>query len=1845
MVSRFDSGSSGQDFLARQRSIIFHSFLSIILLLGLFLGFSNATALAASALSGVSLAIMPTSPCAVKSTITLTATANGGGSVVYQFLVNGVVVQDYAAGAVCTWTPTTAGTFPLTVKVKDLSVASPKVYASTAVSCTIKPLLSAVNLTVTPVGPRPVNTPITMKAAATGGANVVYQFLANGVPIQNYSASTTCTWTPNASGNYLLLVQAKDMHGSGIEISSSAVNYTVTDALMAVYMDAQNFAPQSFARYALASAAMLASPTEIMTAGTPITLMANAEGGANIVYRFLVNGVVAQAYKATNVYTWTPKTTGNYALVVTAKDLNGSTTEVASVALNYTIIPALSAVKLSAPSAPRPTTATIPLTAGATGGKTVVYQFLVNDVIVQDYSDSATCTWTPDTAGACTLQVRACDLDGADPSKAVSSTVLKYTITPVLTAVALTATPVAPRPVNTPITLRATATGGASLAYQYLVNGVIIHSYGFDPTCTWIPRAAGSYLLVAQAKDLNGDGTVLSSSAVEYTITDALSAVTVGVQNPDNPGLASSFFATPNIPATQTFLNTTGTPITLVAGAAGGANVVYQFLINGVVMQSYKATTTYTWTPNTAGSYSIVVKAKDLNGAGTEYASAVLKYTIAQALTAVSLTAAPASSCPVNTAVKLTAMPVGGSAVLYQFLVNGMVARDYAATAGYTWTPTTSGSYTLQVIARNLNGAGAEISSAVMNFSVNPPLSAVSLAVSPAPKQRTNSTITLQATATGGANVVYQFRINGVIVQSFGATASYAWRPATAGNYTLKAEAKDLNGKSTQIFASSQLSYEITDPLIAVSLVPPVPHAVYDPIGLTAVATGGTNRVYQFWANGTVVQDYSRNANATWTPTAVGAYSLQVKAKDLNGDPSVEVVSTPIDYTVIPGEPAQLAFSAQPVDTATGSIITPAVTVLVQDAWGNTVSWDNEEVTLAIANNAGGGTISGTTTVHAVNGVATFDDLSISNAGSGYTLSASTPFVQWTNQTPVPGNSVLTETSAAFNVISGQAAQLAFGVQPGDATAGATINPDVTVLVQDANGYTVTDYSGTITLAIGRSPNGLLQQQSLSLLQTLNQSSQQALSNAADDAAGLAINRNGSLTGTLTVDVINGVADFSDLAIRQAGAGYTLIASADGFNPVESAPFTINAGAPAQLVFDMQPSQTTAGDTINGANTQLVQANQSILSLFQAQSLTRLSSGRRINTAASPVTVLVEDACGNIVTDADLSVTLTLDANADDNTQPVLTLLQQSMACSLNTAADDAASLSTGKKINSASDDPAGLAISPGLNTNNNLRGTLTVKVIQGVASFSNLSIAKAGSYYLHAAADGLTAAESAPFAIVPGQAVQIAFGAQPGNTQLGNIIGPAPDTSSQSDQGTLSIANQQPQAILSLLQMSGANGDQQQLSSGLRINSATSVTVLIEDACGNVIPIDDVPITLAIGNNPSGGMVTGTLTVNTVSGIANFSDLAIDTVGSGYTLIASTNEFDPTESNPFDITLAPAQLAFGVQPQTTVHGTAMTPAVTVQVLDGNGNIDTSANIPVTLIIGNDPNANSGQILSLARANSQSSGLSSGLGNGTTSTLSGTLTVNAVNGVATFPDLSIDKIGSGYTLIASTDGVNSTESAAFDVVVGPPVKLFMYPLPPNASIAAGTPLALAMMVQDTGGYMVPMANNAVTISLGSNPAGGALYGPLTVNAANGMVIFRDLSITKAGTGYTFTMTSPGLAPFTTNPFTVTPAAAAKLAFIGQPSNANTGDAISLPVVAVQDAYGNLVTTATNSISITMGNNPASSDLLGTLTVNAAHGVATFNDLSIKYPGAGYTLHATADGLTAADSAAFNISEN
>src|SRR5207249_4748105 len=210
-------------------------------------------------------------------------------------------------------------------------------------------------------------------------------------------------------------------------------------------------------------------------------------------------------------------------------------------------------------------------------------------------------------------------------------------------------------------------------------------------------------------------------------------------------------------------------------------------------------------------------------------------------------------------------------------------------------------------------------------------------------------------------------------------------------------------------------------------------------------------------------------------------------------------------------------------------------------------------------------------------------------------------------------------------------------------------------------------------------------------------------------------------------------------------------------------------------------------------------------------------------------------------------------------------------------------------------------------------------------------------------------------------------------------------------------------------------------------------------------------------------------------------------------------------------------------------------------------------------------------------------------------------------------------------------------------------KLVFTVQPSNTAAGAAITPAVQVTAQDALGNTASGFTGTVTVALGANPVGGTLSGHTTVAASAGVATLADLSLDRAGTGYTLTATAAGggLSGATSAAFNITVGAATQLVFTVQPSTAVAARTISPAVqVAARRAEGNVATGFAGSVAVALGTNPSGGTLAGTTTVPAVSGVASFASLSLNKVGSGYTLTAAAPfqpALTGATSAPFDIS--
>ncbi|MDP7360354.1 MAG: fibronectin type III domain-containing protein, partial [Pseudomonadales bacterium] len=151
---------------------------------------------------------------------------------------------------------------------------------------------------------------------------------------------------------------------------------------------------------------------------------------------------------------------------------------------------------------------------------------------------------------------------------------------------------------------------------------------------------------------------------------------------------------------------------------------------------------------------------------------------------------------------------------------------------------------------------------------------------------------------------------------------------------------------------------------------------------------------------------------------------------------------------------------------------------------------------------------------------------------------------------------------------------------------------------------------------------------------------------------------------------------------------------------------------------------------------------------------------------------------------------------------------------------------------------------------------------------------------------------------------------------------------------------------------------------------------------------------------------------------------------------------------------------------------------------------------------------------------------------------------------------------------------------------------------------------------------------------------------------------NSVSTGSAGTSYTLTGLSTGTGYYVvvvavdsggneswvSNEVSVStqPSAPISLSFQTQPGNGTVGSILSTqPVVVINASEGGRAGSATNPVTLSITSGFA--DLLGTTTVDAVNGTATFSNLYVNQTGSSYTLTASSSGLASAVSTNFSVS--
>ncbi len=373
-------------------------------------------------------------------------------------------------------------------------------------------------------------------------------------------------------------------------------------------------------------------------------------------------------------------------------------------------------------------------------------------------------------------------------------------------------------------------------------------------------------------------------------------------------------------------------------------------------------------------------------------------------------------------------------------------------------------------------------------------------------------------------------------------------------------------------------------------------------------------------------------------------------------------------------------------------------------------------------------------------------------------------------------------------------------------------------------------------------------------------------------------------------------------------------------------------------------------------------------------------------------------------------------------------------------------------------------------------------------------------------------------------------------------------------------------------------------------VRAALAQPVVVKVTASDGIGVAGVNVAFAAATG--GGSVGSAAVVTDAAGLASTTWTLGSSIGE-QTLTASAAGLtgSPVTFKATARSVAPVKLAIATGPAAT-NGAGSPLPVTVHALDAQGDVAKSFTGTVTLAL---------------TAGSPSA------------PLLGTLTATAVEGVATFTDVRINLVGTGYALAASASGLQGATTSSFAIVAGPAQRL-TFAAYPNFGAVAGVLDVVEVIARDAAGNVAASFTGSVTVSQPTGPA-DVLTGTLTRSAIAGVASFEGLGLTVAGE-YQLGAATSGLSTIKGPAFTVRAGPPARLVLVG--GSGQTADAGSkLPgaiIVDLVDRYGNpspasgvsitLATTNGGSASPSSGVTDAAGYFYTSWTLGAASGTQT-----------------------------------
>jgi hypothetical protein len=664
--------------------------------------------------------------------------------------------------------------------------------------------------------------------------------------------------------------------------------------------------------------------------------------------------------------------------------------------------------------------------------------------------------------------------------------------------------------------------------------------------------------------------------------------------------------------------------------------------------------------------------------------------------------------------------------------------------------------------------------------------------------------------------------------------------------------------------------------------------------------------------------------------------------------------------------------------------------------------------------------------------LATFSGLGVSGLVGNYAIAFSS-------------GSLTGATSGSISVTAGVATHLGIATQPGGAASGSAFQTQPVIQLRDAQGNAVSASGVTVNVTIGSGPGGA------SLIGSTS---------ASTDGAGIAAFSGlglsgsvGSYTLSFTATGLTGVS--SGAFTLGPGAPAALTIQTQPAGAVSGSPFTTQ---PSVLVRDAQNNAVGAGVSVSasigsGPGGTLVGSTTA----STAANGVATFSGLGLSGPVGNYTIDFSAGGAPAVSSAALALAAGAAAQLAITVQPPASSANGS---ALSTAPSVELRDGAGNPV-ATSGTPVSVAL---VGAGAALGGTTSTTTTAGVASFPGLVITgTVGSYSLAFSSPGLAGVTLNSISLTPGAPTQLAMAVQPPAVTPGGALSPSPAVQLRDGSGnavaqpnvtitaTLNGSNGylvgptsqdtdgSGLATFSGLGIAGTNGTFSITFAGPGLTDVTSSSVALvlpatqlvvtaepspnansgvvfgaqpsvelRDVNNALVTQSGVAVTATLGSGT--GSLFGTTTVNTVNGVATFTNLGISGLVGTFSISFSASGLTGAGSAPISLAAgAASQLTFTTAPPANAaNGVPFSPQPVLQLRDAAGNAVGTAGVTVTASRASGPNG---------------------------VTVSGSTATTDGNGTASFGSLSLTGPANTYTLqfSASAPGVTPITSGGISL--------------------------------------------------------------------------------------------------------------------------------------------------------------------------------------------------------------------